>query len=365
MLTDLLAGGTATALRKPVFAVSLGSGGDSGGLGGLAASLGSLVGGSDDPWLRHTLAIEVDCALAPLADRAEIVLAPGADTPAVAIGDSGTIAMGYSDDETVLVFSGTVSEITISGDGSRRLGLGNASEQLARWRGNLSFQQQSSADIVRQLLSEPGIDSGTLDNSGPTLAFYVADDRCSFYQHMARLAQLSGAIVSISPDNKLQLQALAAGSVIQTFNYADDLLQADWQAAEPLTARRWQGEGAAGSNGSEAWSWLLKNADGMASGAAGSAHYYAPLLRAREAVDNAAAADALRNGRRAQLVTVGAPKVVSGCTVAVAASPAGNLDGSAVVTRVRHRCSRRGGFISVLELLEVAGSGGFSAGDLL
>ncbi len=51
MLTDLLAEGNATALRKPVFAISFGNGGSSGGLGGLAASLGSLVGGSDDPWL--------------------------------------------------------------------------------------------------------------------------------------------------------------------------------------------------------------------------------------------------------------------------------------------------------------------------
>lgn len=366
MLTDLLASDTPTALRRPVFAISLGSGGGGGALAGLASDFDNLLGAEEDPWLKHTLAIEVDCALAPVADRAEIVLAPGADSPAVVIGDSVTVSLGYSDAETVLVFSGRVSEISTNADGSRRIDLANASGQLARWRGNLSFQQQKSADIIRELLAESGIDGGTIDNSGAALPFYVADDRCSFYQHIARLAELSGAIVHISPDNKLQLQALAAGSAVQTFHYADDLLQADWLAVESQAARRWQGEGAAANNGSEAWSWLLKNADAMASGDTGTGHYYAPLLRAREAVDNAAAAHTLRNGRRAQIITAGAANVISGSTLTIAASPQRTLDGSAVVTRIRHRFSRRSGFISEIDLLEVAGdSGGFAAGGLL
>lgn len=365
MLTDLLDNQAPAPLRKPVFELTLSSGGSSGGLGGLSDAVSSMLAGSNDPWLTHTVAIQVDCGLAPMVDQAEIIVGPGSESPAAEIDDDATISLGYSDDETLPVFSGTVTQVIELVDGSRRIRLGNASELLAKKRTNLSFQQQSAADITQQLLSEADIDSGTIDDSGLSLPFYAVDDRRSFYQHVAQLAELSGGIVMMTPDNTVQVIALASGDVVQTFHYGDTLLQVQWSTVQASAAKRWLGEGAAGSNGTEAWSWLLKSSDNMASGEEGAAIRYEPTLRAKEAVDSAAEGHVVRNGRRARLFTAGAPAVVTGSTVEVAGSPEGRLDGSGVVTRVRHHLSRHKGFFSTIDILEPAEGGSAGLGALL
>src|SRR5512134_1042749 len=86
------------AVRRPLFAVHFGGG--SGNAGGVLESAGSalgLAGGSDDPWAAALVSLTVEMALAPEVDVAVLHLANEARAPQVAVGDTGTIELGYTD----------------------------------------------------------------------------------------------------------------------------------------------------------------------------------------------------------------------------------------------------------------------------
>jgi hypothetical protein len=364
-LVDLLTTEAPTPLRRPVFEISLGGGADSGGLGGLADAVGALVGAAADPWIAHVSRIVVVRTLAPTADFAEVDLSPGAAAPDVAIGDSGSVGLGFTDDGPATVYTGKVFADEVSIDGARRLSLGNASGVLCRTRRNATYQQQSIADLIKAILGDAGVASGNVDIQGPKLPFYVVDDRSTLYEHIARLAVYAGAIAAVSADDEVHVTPLAAGEVVDTFRYGDDVLALQRDEDDAPRGLRWIGEGAAGSQGGDAWSWLLKSADGMAVGDSSAPTTYAGALRSREAVDAAAEGLRVGDGHAVRLVVAGAPAVAPGTTIEVTDSPEHVWSGSAVVTSVRHEFDQRRGFITRLEAVELPSEGAGLLGGLL
>ena len=377
MLPDIpLFGSSApAAVRRPVFEIAFGApGGGDGGLGGLASAAASAIGlsaGGEDPWKRAVARVTIECGVAQEVDRAEITLATDAHAPPVALGDEGTIKLGYEDEGATIVYSGRIESIRRDARGSVRITVANASATLAAFRLHQSFENQTAGDIVSELASQADVTTGNIAD-GSDFAFHFIDDTRSAWQHIARLARVNGFLALITPENELDFRAPAAGEPLQTFTWGVDILALHRREAEAaFDAVTVAGEGAAGSDGAEAWNWLTKDPAAVSASAGSGQRSRVVIdraLRSADAVQTAAQAlvdAAARAALTGTLQVPGAPAVVPGAHVKVADTPGGTMDGELLVMRVRHTFDKRAGFRSRIEFAGSSGGGGGSLGGLL
>jgi hypothetical protein len=226
-----------------------------------------------------------------------------------------------------------------------------------------SYEQQAAGDIVTDLAGRAGVPTGTIE-SGVSLAFYVVDGGRSAYQQVAALARRSGYLACMTVEGELGFGPPAAGEPVQTFTYGQDILGLELAQGTPVVGSvETVGEGAAGSQGQDAWSWLVKDPSAV-SGSAGSGE---PLrarqdgsLRSSDAARSAAegwvGAVGLTN-LTGRLLVPGAPAVVVGCAIEIADAPQTELNGSCLVRRVSHRLSKREGFTTLIDFSRNGGSG--------
>jgi hypothetical protein len=348
-LSSLLGGASApAAVRAPVAEVAFG-------------------GGSADDWAKVVVSVTVEAAAAPAVGAVEVVTGPRA--PAAAIGDNGTVKLGYGDDGPHDVFSGTVQAVHRNLDGSVRVVASDGAAPLAALRLNQSFEQRSAGEIVKQLASQVSVSVDRADD-GPKLPFYVVDDGRSAWSHVAALARSSGFVASCTPTGKLAFGPAADGEPVQTFTYGGDVLSLESFEAPPSAGEVTViGEGAAGSQGSDAWNWLIKDPSGV-KGTSGSGDPKRLVsdgaLRSQEAAQgaaDAASAAATASTATARLLVAGAPKAVVGSAVAVSGAPDDSFNGTWVVRGVRHRYAKRAGFTTLL-LVSKAGGGAGGLGGL-
>ncbi len=327
----------APAVRKPAFALSFGS-------------------GSTDDWARSLATVSVDAGLAPAVDVAEVVLSSRDDAPKVALADTGDVSLGFADASPDAVFKGAVRAVHHTVSGRTRVVASNGGAVLASFRLDQGYEQQNAGDIVRDLTGKASVDVGAIDD-GPSLPYYVVDSRSTAWAHIARLAELSGFAAWFAADGGLHFGPLQAGSPAQTFTYGQNILELDAQEAPPLPGTvKVVGEGAAGSQGSDAWSWTVNDASSV-SGSAGSGDPAVLLelgaLRSADAVNGAAngfAMTAKLGALTGRLLVPGAPKAAVGTTVAVASAPDATLNGSWVVRGVRHKLVKARGYTTLLLL---------------
>ncbi|HEX7242830.1 MAG TPA: hypothetical protein VF263_21255, partial [Longimicrobiaceae bacterium] len=341
-----------------------------GGLGGLAGAAAALAGGGD-PWKDSLVSLVVECGLAPSADVAEIELSPHAEAPTVALGDEGSLSLGYEDADAETVFTGTVAAVRRRVGGTTRITVVNGGAGLSRLRVNQGYEGESSGGIVSELAGLAGVDTDTVED-GLDFPYYVVDDRTGAWGHVARLARLSGYLAYLTPDGALYFGPYNEGDPVQTFTYGADLLALEvTEAAPAVTAVTAVGEGAAGSEGADAWGWLLKDAAAVTreGGEGGGERLLADgALRSGDAAQKAAEGVVAAAGRWAltgRLLVPGAPAVTVGSTVAVADAPQDALNGSFLVRRVRHRFSKREGFTTLLDVSTGGGGGLPGLGGLL
>ncbi|HEU0298715.1 MAG TPA: hypothetical protein VFR37_04655, partial [Longimicrobium sp.] len=157
----------------------------------------------------------------------------------------------------------------------------------------------------------------------------------------------------------------AEGSPAGSFGYAVDLLAFDLTEATAAVGKVTAvGEGAAGSQGQDASTWLLKDA-GPVTRSAGEGE--GERLLAEGAVRSGDAAAALAEGvalaasrekLTGRLLVPGAAKVAVGSTVEVKDAPQDALNGSFLVRRVRHRYARREGFTTLIDVSAAGSAGG-------
>ena len=360
-MTGLFAinGDSVSAVRRPVFEVSFGGGGATGGLSAAA----DLVQGADDPWARSVKIINVEAGLAPFVDLATVDMAADMEAPEVAIDDQGTISLGYDDSSAELVFTATVSDISCDVQGTQRLHGVNGSVSLSRLRLNQSYEQQSAGDIVGDLAAQAGVDTDTTE-SGTDLPFYVIDDRRSAWDHIARLAQDSGYGAYITTENRLYFGPLATGQAVQTFTYGIDILAFQSTQSGSLPAVfKVVGEGAAGSEGDDAWCWIVKDPSSVTAETGdgpGTLILARPALRSAEAAQTAAdglAAAGQRHLNTGRVLTAGAPVVTVGSTIEFVDLPVAAFNGACLVTRVIHEYSKRHGFVSRIDFCQTETNG--------
>ena len=330
----------AAAVRKPAFAVSFGR-------------------GSADDWARAVAEVSVESGLAPAVDAAAVVLASRSDAPRVALEDAGSVALGF-DDRPARVFTGSVRGVERTVKGKARVLASDAGALLAAFRVDQSYERQSPGEIVRDLASKAGVETAAVDD-GPTLPYYVVDGRRSAWEHVARLAVLAGFAAWCDADGKVRFGPLAAGAPVRTFAYGEDVLELDALEAPPTAGRvTVVGEGAAGSKGTDAWSWHVKDsAPVKASAGSGDPAVVVQVGAVRSADAARAAAESLAERARlgrvtARLLVPGAPGAGAGTTVAVEGAPEHALNGSWLVRGARHRLVKSRGYTTLLLLGKAA-----------
>jgi phage protein D len=374
-LGGLLGGGATASVRRPLFRIAFaaGAGGSGGGPGGAlggaasavagaAAALGvDLAGGATDPWQEATAAITLEAGVAPFADRLVIDLADDARAPSVALGDVGSVSLGYQDGGPTAVFGGRIEAVRRGLGGGVRILAANGGAALARLRVNQSYQNRSAGDVVRDLAGRAAVETDAVED-GTTFPFVVVDDRRGAYAQIAALARRCGFLASFTGEGKLRFGPPADGQASQSFAYGVDVLALHAVETSPAVGEVTAvGEGAAGGSGQEAWSWLVKDPSAVTD-RAGSGDPARLLtdgaLRSRDAVRRAAAAvsdAAAATSLAGTLLVAGAPAVALGGAVEVTGAPEARLNGLWAVRRVRHRYAKREGFTTLLGLVKPGG----------
>lgn len=340
-----IGGSAPPALRTPVVEISFGS------------------AGAED-WAQAVVSVAVEAGLAPAVDAAEVVVAASADAPSAVVGDTGAISLGYHDEGATVVFTGEVESVRSGILGATRIVATNGGATLSRLRVNRSYEKQKAGDVVGDLAGEAGVPTATVED-GIEFAFLVVDDRRSAYGHVADLARKSGFVAYMTPEGELTFAPLVGGQAVQSFAYGTDVLALEATEAAPVVATVTSvGEGAAGSQGADAWSWLVKDPAAVT----GSAGAEAPeqlvsdaSLRSADAARTAAAglaAAAALHAADGRLLAPGAPAVIVGSTIEIAEAPGDALNGSYLVRSVQHRFLRGEGFTTLAGLSKSDGAGG-------
>lgn len=369
------------AVRRPVLTLAFGpAAGTSGGIGdalgeiggageGLAAAgsaLGIGLGGGVDPWQRSVTAVVVESGLAPFVDVADVSLSADTQAPPVAVGDEGSISLGYEDVPPVTVFSGAVQSIRRDLRGTTRFSVTNGGATLARLRVMQSYEQQSAGEIIDDVVGRAGVGVDSIE-SGIDFPFFVLDDRQGAYAHLATLARRCGFAVSFTPDGKVRVGPPGGGDPVQTLTYGADVLALSLTDATPTVQTvTTLGDGAAGSHGQDAWSWLIKNpapVTGTAGDGDPARSFPDPALRSQDAAQRAAAGIATEAGYLAvsgEVLTPGAPAVTPGAVIEIAGAPHEAMNGQFLVHRVRHLYAKRKGFTTCIAFTKLgSGASGF------
>lgn len=366
----------AAAVVRPTVSLSVGAPKESSsGFGGVVDAVSSfLSGGPSDPWKDHLLSLRVKRHLAPQVDVLEIGVAAITTAPAVALKDEATLSLGDAQGKTISVFKGDVTGIVDMEQFRRRVMVTNAAALLAQARRNQSFSQQSANEVLDALAAELGI-TIEITGDGPDLPRYVADDGRSLYEHMARLAAYSGRVVCVGADNSLKVKDLAQqGDPVASFAFGVDILAYELaERSAVLPGVQITGEGAAGDQGSDAWSWLRKDPVSMQAhvgeGEAKTARLFAqPALRSSEGVKSSAQSRLQRSVEyrfRGVVDVVGTPGIEPGDIVKLSGIPASARNGSYRVISLVHELALSKGFVTRLEVVQLDGAGGSLSDALL
>ncbi|MDQ4043678.1 MAG: contractile injection system protein, VgrG/Pvc8 family [Actinomycetota bacterium] len=344
MVSSVFDTGSVHAVRRPVFEVSFGS-------------------GSPDDWGQNVASVTVQAGLTPSVGVVEVYLDGGDQAPATAVGDSGSVSFGYEDGIAELIFTGQVEEVCQDVRGGTRVTASDGGAVLSTQRINQSYEQQKAGDIVSDLAGRAGVGTDTVED-GVEFPFYVVDDRRSAYRHIAALARRSGYLAYFTPENKLNFAPFASSQPVQTFSYGEVIISLrTTKIAAVVGAVTTVGEGAAGSQGQEAWSWLVKDPSSVTSSAGSDGaerQIQDASLRSADAARSAAEGIANatdRTGLTGELLVPGSPAVVVGSVVEIVDAPQDALNGLYLVTGVRHRFSKAKGFTSLARLAKTDGGG--------
>lgn len=337
-----------------------------------------VVGGTGaDEWRPWIVAVRSTAVLAPGVGATTVVVAGSGPSPAV--GDDASVSLGFADARPTAVVTGEVAAVTESLDGSRVLTIHDAAAVLAATRVDQGYVEQSVGDVVTDLAARAGVDVERAD-AGADRPFLVVHGRRSAWAHVARLARRSGLLARVGGDGRLVVAPPDEADPL-VVDPASGALRLRSTTHRPVAAGVTAlGEGAAGSQGSDAWAWLASDRSEVAAtagdtGATTAVTVRDPGLRSRDAVRTTADAELaarVRLDRTGALVVPGSPSArpggivqIGGADDPLAAVPTALGGGRAtggpgtgrwLVTAVRHRVA--GAFTTTLDLVTADADGG-------
>ena len=171
-------------------------------------------------WTEQIVQIRVSLGAAPAVDSASIVL-PLTPTFKAKPGDEAVVTLD-SGERSDTVFSGTIDRVRRT-PSSIAVSMVNAGGIMARVRPAVTFEQVTAGRLVRELCTEAGVDAGAIQD-GVSLPFYVADPERTGWQHASRVAAWSGAVVTVSTENKVDATVIDATQAEFALRYGRELL---------------------------------------------------------------------------------------------------------------------------------------------
>jgi phage protein D len=280
----------------------------------------------------------------------------------VQLGDTMTIKLG-ADGNPATVLTGDIvpietslGRLTVTG----RTGM----QKLAESRVNQVYENRTLGQIVKDLCSQASVSAGDVDD-GSKYPYVVAHETKSVLRTIRELASREGLDMYFDTDNKLNVKEFTKTSPDHTLYYGIDLLDAAFLNGDPTSEHVVvYGESPSSSQGSDTWSWLTKDR-APALGDVGNGARLTPLsdgaLRSQDAAGTAAAArlggmkDSATAGR---IVMLGHPQINVADAVELKNVPRPEMNGLFKVVAVRHRYSKRSGYLTELTL---TGHGGAAA----
>jgi len=305
--------------------------------------------------------VRVALRMGPALDTVSFVLATSRSE--LAAGDGLTVAMGYADSGAEDLFTGMVSTVSTNIHGQTIVTAGNGGEALARLRINQSFVDMSAGDIITELAGRAGVDAAEIVD-GPDLPLYVVDDRAHLLDHIARLAGFSGADITFDAGGGLVCAVSGETPSAVTFAYAASIAAGCLQQSAPLqTPLQSTGEGAAGSDGDDAWPWILADSGAITSGDAGGRVVSVGALRSADAVSGYHEARVADRARMTGAVVIDAPGTPILRPGNVFTIEHDALGGEYVAAEVIHAYSKAAGFLTRVYGWQKVG-GGLPGGGL-
>ena len=289
------------------------------------------------------VALVVETTVSGLHDRATLVLGPLSPWLDVSPSAPAELALEALGDDAELVLTGSVGRV-------RHQPWGTVVDMLAstaaldRVRIGRAYASQSVGDIVRDLLSEAGVDAGDIDD-GPTLGAYHVDERRTVWRHVRVLAALLGAELATGAAGEVHVRKPRSGRADHTLRAGAELLS--WMAGTrelPLASAEVGPFGAASEQGTDAWSLVHHQPGG------GGLHRLLPAIRDREAAAAIDAATAAAHARSA-VSPASPPRGRRRCAPATSSRSRASTAASATlrVLRSRHQIDGHG-FRTALEL---------------
>lgn len=320
---------------------------------------------------RQLLALAVELGMDGAGTRCMVELAdPEYTTPTP--GDAFIVELGgvYS---KARVFTGVVDTVETTSHSQRIFGA-DGLLKLARMDVETSYENVSVDFIVKDLLKQAKVDSGTVEK-GPKLPSLTLFRGPRAFGHIQRLARLCGTDLFTDGMGKAHFAGPETKGQTHAFQYGEDVMELQLKEISPASngVEVW-GEGAASSKGAQKYYWLPTDLSGTLSKAVlgnnGSVltgksghfplHVCAGALRSRQATD--AVAKAMVNAKASRCVQGSlkvfcAPAVTPGDRITVTdlpdhhgAADIFNKKMSVRVRRVRHFLDTRMGCITRMDV---------------
>jgi hypothetical protein len=179
-------------------------------------------------WTEQLIDIRVTLGTAPSVDGATVVL-PAAPAFKAKAGDGATISLN-SGEQNDVVFAGIINRVRRT-PATIVVSIVNAGGVMARVRLAVTFEQITAGKLVRELCTEAGVDPGDIED-GVSLPFYVADPERTGWQHASRVAAWSGAVVTVSSENKVDATVIDASQAEFALRYGRELLSYAFDTAD-------------------------------------------------------------------------------------------------------------------------------------
>ena len=305
----------------------------------------------------HASHVRVDLGLLPSVNSVTITLPPQVGVSA-GPGDDAILSLNNGEGSTE-VLTGTVQRVA---KGPRRTEVvaADAGAVLAAARIAQSFQDMTPGDVAQNIAGEVGANLQSLLLAMDPLPLYVADQRRTAAEHIARLAELGGGFGQVDAGGDVQLgpwpflpptRALLQGR--EVIDYA-----ASVHAGGPDLAFVGMGAGAAGADPRA----LAQGTEPVSAGAddPGSALEWQsrPALRSNIAVSTAT--EGARGARAARSARMQAtcwllPDLRPGMVIKVQGVDDGVSGGPWLLTHVRHDVSRPSGGLTRLRAVSAEG----------
>ena len=338
-------------MLKPSYELSVGS---------LTSNTASPVAGPRSFMVARDMDVPVDVLEIHLMERAKI-----------ATGDSVTLDLGH-DEENERAFIGTVAQIVRTIEGVRVIALGKMNELVTCYTSG-TYETRTFGNIVDDLISQAGLDSGTIDD-GPEVTVFAVDRRRSAFTHVKKMANRLGFELYTDRNGNVMFHALggaadldnggllgaaasAVGNLIglgsEGYHFGQNVLSAKilnrqqaWQSVtiggeSPMS---WQGDSTA---------HFLTINDQDNKGEAGSGNPQRLIrdaaARTKDLADRFATGHLYVNQRTVKQVVfrvLGHPQVDLGDSLSLSGMQDELLNGSGYVRAITHHFDTHGGFVT-------------------